>query len=41
MTQEGLVHNFRISNGSTIKTRESVGLATSPATYESDLVLEY
>ena len=41
MMQEGLIHNFWVSNGSIIKNRVSAGLAPFSVTHKNDLILEY
>ena len=41
MMQEGLIHNFWISNGGIIKIRESASLTPFSMSHENDLILEY
>ena len=41
MMQEGLIHNFWISNGVIIKIRESASLTPFSVLHENNLILEY
>ena len=41
MMQEGLIHNFRISNGGIIKIIESAGLTPFSVSHENDLIFKY
>ena len=41
MMQEGLIHNLWISNGGTIKIRESANLAPIFVSHKNDVILKY
>ena len=41
MMQQGVIHNFWISNGGIIKIRESAALTPFSVSHENDLILEY